>query len=182
VATEREMLDRLNVRYGKTFKNGSYVGRRYTRAEQVPTQPGRWGGHRSADYIAVDQHGTSYHDLLPEEQKGLSYTGRQSIHVFEVKVTRSDLKHELDHPEKSEEWSQYAHYFWLVVPDKKLIVGFDIPETWGILASYGKSLTVVKQPTRKLPIPMPVAVVAALTRAAVKTEVRLALDTKVSSR
>ncbi len=35
--TERSMLDRLRVRYGRTYANGSYRGRQYVIAEKVPT-------------------------------------------------------------------------------------------------------------------------------------------------
>jgi hypothetical protein len=178
------MLDRLNLRYGRTYKNGSYVGRRFTRAEQVPTEPGRWGGHRSADYIAIDQWNTTYSELTKAEQEIVrrTYGGRQSVHVFEVKVSRSDLKHELEQPEKAEAWSRYANYFWLVIPDVKLMNGLEVPQEWGVLVSYGKSLKVHQIPTRRLAEPMPIAVVAGLVRAVAKTEARLALDTKVSSR
>jgi hypothetical protein len=177
MTTEREMLDRLNVRYGIQFRNGSYIGRRYTRAEQVPTAPGRWGGHRSADFIAIDQHATAHKDLTPPEQEGYNWDGRQSIHVFEVKVSRSDLSHELQQPEKAEAWAQYAHYFWLVIPDVKLMAGFDIPDSWGVLVSHGpRTLRQVKKPTRRTPLLMPMPVVAGLVRAAAKTEVRLELE------
>ncbi len=37
MTTERDMLDRLRVRYGKTDRNGSYTGRQYVIAEKVPT-------------------------------------------------------------------------------------------------------------------------------------------------
>ena len=57
--------------------------------------------------------------------------GFQSI-GFEVKVSRSDLKHELDNPRKCEEMYQYVNEWYLVVP-KGLADNADIPKPWGII-------------------------------------------------
>ena len=66
MTTEREMLDRLNLRYGKTYQNGSSTMIRYTRAEHVRNQLG-FEARRTADYIAVDLCGTGYG---PTENRG----------------------------------------------------------------------------------------------------------------
>lgn len=57
--------------------------------------------------------------------------GFQSI-GFEVKVSRSDLKHELDNPRKCEEMYQYVNEWYLVVP-KGLADNADIPKPWGVI-------------------------------------------------
>lgn len=51
---------------------------------------------------------------------------------FEVKVSKSDLKHELDNPRKCEEMYQYVNEWYLVVP-KGLADNADIPKPWGII-------------------------------------------------
>lgn len=177
VFTERMMLDRLNTRYGVAVQNGSWRGFRFTRAEQVPTSPNRWGGHRVADFIAIDQYSAPHKELTEYEKTVLadSWGKRQSIHVFEVKVSRADLKHELDDLSKSEEWGQYAHYFWLVVSDLSYLKGQTLPEHWGVLYPYGRGLRVHRFPVRRDPAPMPFHVVAALARAVAKTESGLAV-------
>ena len=51
---------------------------------------------------------------------------------FEVKVSKSDLKHELDNPRKCEEMYQYVNEYYLVIP-KGLTDNADIPNPWGII-------------------------------------------------
>lgn len=57
--------------------------------------------------------------------------GFQSI-GFEIKVSKSDLKHELDNPTKCEEMYQYVNEWYLVIP-KGLADNTNIPEPWGII-------------------------------------------------
>ncbi len=59
--------------------------------------------------------------------RGLALVG------IEIKVSRSDLKHELNIPQKAEEIAQYCNEWYLAVP-KGLIRDDDIiPINWGIL-------------------------------------------------
>lgn len=51
---------------------------------------------------------------------------------FEIKVSKSDLKHELDNPTKCEEMYQYVNEWYLVIP-KGLADNADIPKPWGII-------------------------------------------------
>lgn len=171
--TERTMLDRLRVRYGRTFKNGDYVGRQYVIAEHVPTRPGAWGGDRIADAIVLDTWGTPHLDLTESERERREWGARQSIHGFEVKVSRSDWLTELRDPEKADAWVRYCHYFWLVASSKD-IVRDDLPDGWGLLVPHGGSLRVVRKAQRRDPMPMPVAVVVSVARAVQKTEVAIA--------
>lgn len=63
--TERTMLDRLRRRYGRTYKNGPYVGRQFVIAEKVATSPG--GSHdsaRIADALVLDTWKPSWHDAI----------------------------------------------------------------------------------------------------------------------
>lgn len=55
------------------------------------------------------------------------------IHGYEVKVSRADLRHELEDPDKCVAWKQYCNTWTLVVPGPGLIEGFDIPDDWGVV-------------------------------------------------
>ncbi len=173
VTTEREMLDRLRVRYGRTYRNGSYEGRQFVIAEKVATSPGALGGDRIADAIVLDTWATSYAELTEAERVDRRWGERQSIHGFEVKVSRSDWLAELRTPEKADAWSRYCHYFWLVAADKT-IVRNDLPDGWGLLVPYGNGLRAVTSPQRRTVAPMPLQIVVSLARAVQKTEVAMA--------
>lgn len=179
IETERSMLDRLNVKYGKTYRNGSYIGRRYTRAEHVAEATGYLQSRiRIADYIAVDVNSCAAHDLT-EAERAREYPesvyGRTGAIIgHEVKVSRSDWLSELADPTKAEAWRRYCNYWWLVAP--RGIVRDDLPQGWGLMVPHGKSLRVVVPALRRMPEAMPTRTVAALTRAVMKTETRIALE------
>ena len=89
---------------------------------------------------------------------------------IEIKVSRSDLKHELDTPQKAEEIAQYCNEWYLPVP-KGLIRDDDIiPVNWGIL-EIEKSGTVRKKKAAKWfdDKPIPKSFWAALIRKADET-------------
>ena len=166
-ATEREMLDRLNVRYGKTYRNGAYVGRQFSRAEHVHNTSGTNllpGDKRIADYIAVDSFQSR--ELTAFE----TFRDRpRSIHGHEIKVSRADWLAELRDPSKADAWIRHCHYWWLVAPAD--VVRDDLPYGWGLMVPHGKSLRVAVQATRGDVEPMTTSTVAALLRATIKTEV-----------
>ena len=164
MTTEREMLDRLNVRYGKTSKNGSSTMVRYTRAEHVRNQLG-FEANRTADYIAVDLWGTSYG---PIENRGPFLNGH------EVKCSRGDWLRELKHPDKADAFSRFMHYWWLVVSDKNIVGPDELPEGWGLMIKYGESLRVAVQAPRLRPEVMSLDMHGALLRATAYTAARIA--------
>lgn len=174
--TERTMLDRLRRRYGRTYKNGSYVGRQFVIAEKVGTTPG--GSHdaaRIADALVLDTWATPWADLTEQERESRHmWAHRQSLHGFEVKVSRSDWLTELADPEKAEAWARYCHYFWLVASDKA-IVRDDLPKGWGMLVPHGASLRVVVKPSRRDPEALPMSAVVSIARSVQKTEVAMAV-------
>lgn len=175
MTTEREMLDRLMTRYGRTYRNGSYRGRQFIRAEQVPTMPGR-DGARIADFLAIDTWGSR--DLTDAEKDAhLPWGARQSIHGHEVKVSRSDVLAELKHPDKAEAWSRHCHYWWLVISDRAIADPGELPPTWGLMVRHGATLRVIRAATRTTPQPLTVSALAGLTRAVMQTEVRAATTT-----
>ncbi|MCB8043659.1 hypothetical protein JM654_03970 [Microbacterium oxydans] len=117
--------------------------------------------------------GDPHADLTETERENrLLWGSRQSVHGFEVKVSRSDWLTELRDPEKAEAWARYCHYFWLVAASKD-IVRDDLPEGWGLLVPHGESLRVVRKPVRRDPETMPLPVVVAVARAVQKTEVAM---------
>lgn len=173
IETERTMLDRLRVRYGRTYRNGPYVGRQYVIAEHVPTTPG--GSHdsaRIADAVVLDTWGCAHHEMTHRERELRDWRNRYSIHGFEVKVSRSDWLSELSDPDKAEAWAKHCHYFWLVAADKSIVRG-DLPYGWGLLVPHGRSLRAVTSPTRRDPEPLTLGATVALARAVQRTEVAM---------
>ena len=91
---------------------------------------------------------------------GLSITG------IEIKVSRSDLKHELEQPEKSEMIKRYCDYWWLCLPDYFGYDDFDIPEDWGVMTFSRARRFVKRKPPRLKPIPLSKSFIFACMRAA----------------
>jgi hypothetical protein len=78
---------------------------------------------RHADAVAINAY----------PSKGFETRG------FEIKVSKSDLKSELDNGEKSDEIARFCDYWFLVVP-KGLADGFTLPPTWGVIEYNGEGL------------------------------------------
>lgn len=181
-ATERDMLDRLNLRYGRVYKNGSYRGREFARAEHVPIGVG-FERSRIADFMAVRMFSSHGYEHLPypvqralAEQGILSRRDRTPTLIgHEVKVSRSDWLHELKQPEKAEAWKRFCHEWYLVVSDATIVRDGELPDGWGLMVSHGRSLRLVTRAARLRPEPMGMNQVAALTRAVMQTEARAAV-------
>lgn len=157
--TERDMLDRLNVRYGAFNGNGI----RYTRAEHVKVSTG-FNARRICDYMAFDLwcgYGPG---------RGPKLIGH------EVKVSRSDWLAELRDPSKAEAFKRYCDFWWLVVADKDIVKPGELPDGWGLMVAHGRTVRVTCQAVRLDPEPLPRDVQATLTRAVTKTALRLAAD------
>lgn len=180
MTTERDMLDRLRVRYGKTYRNGAYVGRQFVIAEKVPTTPGSWGGDRIADALVLDTWSAPHSELTETERDSARWGERQSVHGFEVKISRADWLAELRDPEKADAWGRYCHYFSLVAADRR-IVRDDLPNGWGLLIPHGTSLRLVVKPRRRDPRPMPTSIVVSIARAVQKTETAIAATALAAS-
>ena len=175
VHTEASMIDRLHRRYGITYRNGDYVGRRYSRADHVAEAAGFNYGTRIADYIAIDNFMPPIGQLTEHERTSVRWRERNgSIIGHEVKVSRSDWLAELRDPSKAEVWMRHCHTWYLVAP--KDVVRDDLPEGWGLLVPHGVSLRVAVPAPRRDPEPLRTTTLAALARAITKTETRLALE------
>lgn len=156
--TERTMLDRLNVRYGKFNGNGI----RYARAEHVKVTAG-FDARRICDYMALD--------LWPG---GYGTGAGPKLHGHEVKVSRSDWLTELRDPDKAEAFRRYCDYWWLVVSDKLIVKPGELPDGWGLLVASGQTVRAVTPASLNQSVePMPRHVQATFSRAVTKTALRL---------
>lgn len=83
---------------------------------------------------------------------GLWKTTGIHLHGFELKVSRSDWRSEMQDLLKSDTFISKCHFWWLVAP-KEVAKLEEIPANWGWLAptSDGKTLRVQKQPTKNQP-------------------------------
>ena len=105
---------------------------------------------RHADALAMNMY----------PSRGLSILG------FEVKVSRGDLKRELDNPDKAEEIARYCNEWYLVVP-KGLIKDDDvIPVPWGIIECSDKGLRIAKKAQQLNAKPVTKEFMAAILRSA----------------
>lgn len=86
------------------------------------------------------------------------------IRGFEIKVSRSDLKHEIEQAEKAEEVAKYCDYWFLVVP-KGLTDNIQIPLAWGIIEYNDGKLRIKKQAQELQKEPIKISFTAALLRA-----------------
>jgi len=71
------------------------------------------------------------------------------LYGFEIKVSRSDLRKELDDPAKAEEIMQYCDRWYLVLGHEELIQPGELPSTWGLMVAQ-KNRLVVKVEAPKL--------------------------------
>lgn len=106
----------------------------YLHLEEAPQDAGRQG--RKLDVLVISQWASRGHQ----------------IDGVEIKVSMSDWKRELDHPEKADWWVQRVHRFWIACPvaiASKIRV--ELPPAWGLIAidSTGGTKAVVKAPVRQ---------------------------------
>lgn len=96
---------------------------------EVRSETGSSGAGRYADALAMS--------LWPS--RGLE------LHGFEIKVSRSDWRRELENPQKAEPIQRYCDRWWIVAPASVVLVE-DLPPTWGLLVpdAKGKSLRVAR--------------------------------------
>lgn len=71
---------------------------------------------RSADCVAMNMYGS----------RGLA------IHGIEIKVSRSDLKRELDNAAKADAVAQYCDRWWIAAP-RGMVNPDELPEAWGLI-------------------------------------------------
>jgi len=69
----------------------------------------------------------------------------QLVHGFEVKVSRGDLLAELRDLSKSEHAVRAVDRWWLVVAKGILRTDDPVPESWGVIETRGRGLTIVRE-------------------------------------
>lgn len=153
--TERGMLNLLGAKFGRVSGNGP----RYATAEHVRSTSGNLARCRIIDFMAQDTWDS----------------GKQALHGFEVKVSRSDWLTELRDPDKANAFRPYMNHWWLVVADKT-IVRDDLPHGWGLMVKRGRGLSISVQAPLQDALYMPVPMRAALMRATAKTSQRRLME------
>ena len=73
------------------------------------------------------------------------------FHLYETKISREDVKREMRDPTKVDGVGKYAHYWWLVVSDEKIIADVLIPDAWGILVPVTRGGSRMLKVHRKAP-------------------------------
>lgn len=161
--TERDVLDRLDARYGRMVWNGPASTLRYVGARHVRYGP-LWP-KCIADYLALDCWG----NYGPEHQ-------RHPLLGFEVKISRSDYLREIKDPGKSEPFRRVCTEWYVVVSDPT-IVRDDLPDGWGLLYAQGDGLRCSRRSAiNPNPEPLPRGLLAGFLRA-VAMQNRRGLDT-----
>ena len=89
---------------------------------------------------------------------------------FEIKVSSSDLKHELEHPEKHEVIKQYCDHWWLVLSDIWIIGSIPIPLDWGVIECSQNRLNVIKKARKLEPKAIPRGFLASMLRNAYRSK------------
>lgn len=64
---------------------------------------------------------------------------------IEIKISRADLMNEFKDPSKSNAIFEYFDYFYLAIPDRKIIAGINLPEHWGVILVTERGCRQIKQ-------------------------------------
>jgi hypothetical protein len=83
----------------------------------------------------------------------------------EIKVTRSDWKKELAHPDKADGIQRYCHHWYVACP-KGLIDEAMVPKTWGLIEVNGTTAEIARQAPELTPRPVDLLLVCSILRAA----------------
>ena len=117
--TADEVLSLLMKRYSNEL--------RYACASEVPSRTGF--GDRRFDFVVINCW----------KSDGFR------VDVFEIKVSKADLRHELENPEKHNWAFDDIDRYWLACPEE--IVDIDIvPKMWGIIVVRNGELVVKRKP------------------------------------
>jgi len=91
-----------------------------------------------------------------------------NVHGYEIKVSSSDLAHELANGEKSQAIFQYCDRWWLVLPREDMVEHKVLPPTWGLLVPRRGRLEVAKDAPELSPKPLDKFFIASILRNAAK--------------
>jgi len=105
------------------------------------------------------------------------------VHGIEIKVSRGDLKKELEDPDKAREIMQYCDRWWLVLGHKDLIQPGELPPTWGLMVAKKTRLVAVTEAPKLESKPLDVGFVASILRNVTEAYVpRVELDDLVNEK
>lgn len=127
---------------------------------------------RSAVVIAEVPNATGYRNTvrrLDAVAVGCWPSRGLYFHGIEIKVSRSDLRRELNKPEKAEAIAAYCDSFWIACP-KGLCDPEEIPEAWGLYELAKGKIKIAKHPTGEATREVDRDWVAALVRAVVEQQ------------
>lgn len=95
------------------------------------------------------------------------------VEGFEIKVSRSDWRRELDNPEKAEAVAKYCDLWWVIAP-KGIVHEHEVPAMWGFKEVSEKgTIRTVKQAPRKDIVPLDRGFVAAMLRRASEADANM---------
>ncbi len=151
VKTERATAQQVRQALRKRYQAPAFA-----LFEEVGNATG-FGCSRHADAVAVS--------LWPS--RGLTIQG------IEIKVSRSDWKHELSDPAKADAIQQYCDHWWLAVGDGTIVQAGELPETWGLLVFRGGKMVCEKEAPKLEPKALDRNFVAALLRRAHEASERI---------
>ncbi len=103
------------------------------------------------------------------------------IRGFEIKISKSDLKKDLENGCKSNEVAKYCDYWFLATP-KGLTEEFTLPATWGVIEFDGLKLRQKVKPQRIEKVPMSSSFAAALLQTQSRNiwqEINATINTRV---
>lgn len=67
-----------------------------------------------------------------------SSSGRRLV-GHELKVSRSDWRHELDSPGKADPWHDQCHAWFVVAPSEEIVPREEVPAGWGLMVPNSRS-------------------------------------------
>jgi hypothetical protein len=110
---------------------------RYTTASQIEKAVRTLYQKNGCVVLSEVRNGTGFERRQPRTADLLIVSTWPSRGLYcegvEIKVSRSDLQKELEHPEKAESIARYCRRWWLAVPDDLDLSCFMVPEGWGII-------------------------------------------------
>ncbi len=93
----------------------------------------------------------------------------QELVGVEIKVSKADLKREIDNPAKTEAMMKYMDRFYLACP-ANIAGADDVPRTWGLINVWESRTRIVKKAPALTPQPLDRSLLAALLRRAGETD------------
>lgn len=87
------------------------------------------------------------------------------VHGFEIKVSRSDWRKEMQDRDKAAVFERHCHHWWIVAP-KGIVQLDELPSTWGLIVASETKLTTAKPSDLRVAEPIDAAFLAGFLRRA----------------